>query len=185
MRRIRQLLLMVSLLLVLGLGAGCGPNFPTGTTGARATLTIGIPPSPTVPPTLGGTTGPVTLQSNAAVYQAGDTIMVHVNNQSSQSIFFPDHLTNCTVILLQREKVQPQTSGNGQDGVNPCALAIATRMHSLSPGESLAVKLVAPKNGWLAGVYHAALNYRTTPTASSSVMISSNAFTVGPLVPQP
>lgn len=187
MRRIQQLLVTVSMLLALAICAGCGSNLPTGAIGAGTPTTpaIGTPPSPTAIPTRGGTTGPITLRTTAAFYQAGDTIIVNVNNRSSQTISFPDHLTDCTVILLQREKVQPQASGTGQDGINPCALAIATRIHSLGPGASLAVKLVAPTNGWLVGLYHATLSYRTSPTAGAPVTITSNVFTIGPLVPQP
>jgi hypothetical protein len=44
----------------------------------------------------------VTLNVSASVYQPGDTIVLILNNQSGQTIHFPDHLTECTVILLQR-----------------------------------------------------------------------------------
>lgn len=190
MRRIQRLLLILSIPLAIILGAGCGPNLSTGASSTPTTPTTGTPSSLTATPMHGGTPGPVTLHTTAAFYQAGETITVNVNNRSSQTIYFPDHLTNCTVILLQREKVQPQTSDNGQTGsrqggINPCTLAIATRIHSLGPGASLTVKLVAPKNGWLVGLYHATLSYRTSPTAGSPVTIASNVFTVGPLVPQP
>lgn len=185
MRRIQQLLIMVSMLLMLAICAGCGPNFSSSATGSPTTPTTSTPPSPTATSTRGGTTGPITLHTTAAFYQVGDTITVNVNNRSSQTIYFPDHLTDCTVILLQREKVQPQASGTGQDGINLCELAIVTRIHSLGPGGSLAVKLVAPRNGWLVGLYHATLSYRISSTAGSPVTITSNVFTIGPLVPQP
>ena len=188
MRRIQQVLMLVSFFLILALATGCGPTLSSGgpaDNGASPTPTAGISPSPTATPPHSGSTGPVTLHTSAAFYKAGDTITVNVNNRSSQTIYFPDHQTNCTVVLLQREKVQPQASDNGQDGINPCPLDIPTRMHSLGPGASLVVKLVAPKNGWLVGLYHATLSYRTSPAAGSPVTISSNVFTIGPLVPQP
>jgi hypothetical protein len=128
----------------------------------------------------------VTLQVSATLYQANDTITVTLSNQSSQTIYFPDHLTSCTVILLQRQKVQPLQpleSENEPAGVNPCRLGIATREHSLGVGQSLVVKLVAPSNGWLPGHYLARLSYRTSRTAGTSTTISSAVFQIGAAVP--
>jgi len=110
---------------------------------------------------------------------------VTVSNQSSQTIYFPDHLTNCTVILLQRSKAQSLANEGGQAGINPCQLAIATHIHSLDPGQRLVVKLVVPKSGWPTGLYLATLSYHTSPSAGPSTILSSPAFAVGPRAPQP
>jgi hypothetical protein len=127
----------------------------------------------------------VTLHVDKALYRTDDTIVVTVSNQRSQTISFPDHLTNCTVILLQRPKAQPLATDQGHAGINPCLLTIATRMHTLASGQQLVVKLVAPKDGWPAGVYLATLSYHTTSTAGVPTTISSSAFVVGPPGAQP
>jgi hypothetical protein len=66
-------------------------------------------PSPTTSgnSTAATRTGLVMLHTNAQYYRKDDTISVPLSNQSDQTIYFPDHLTNCTVVLLQRLKVQP------------------------------------------------------------------------------
>jgi hypothetical protein len=183
MLRIYQLLITFGTITVLVLLAGCGPNTSTGAT-SLPTTTIGPSTTATSASTQAVRTGPVTLHTDAPFYRTGDTISVILSNQSSQTIYFPDHLTNCTVILLQRQKVQPLAGENGQAGINPCRLGIATRIHSLDAGQRLVVRLVAPFNGWLTGFYRATLSYRTPLNAGPSTTIYSAAFTVGPLVPQ-
>lgn len=183
MLRIYQLLITFGTITVLALLAGCGPNTTNGTT-SLPTTTTGPSTTATSDSTQAVRTGPVTLHTDAPFYRTGDTISVTLSNQSSQTIYFPDHLTNCTIILLQRQKVQPLAGENGQAGINPCRLGIATRIHSLDAGQRLVVRLVAPFNGWLTGIYRATLSYRTSLNAGPSTTIYSAAFTVGPLVPQ-
>ena len=184
MLRIYQLLITFGTITVLALLAGCGPNTSDGATGLPTTTT-GPSTTATSASTQAVRTGPVTLHTDASFYRTGDTISVTLSNQSSQTIYFPDHLTNCTVILLQGQKVQPLAAENGQAGINPCRLAIATRIHSLGPGQLLVVRLVAPLNGWSPGFYRAILSYRTSLHAGPSTTIHSAVFTVGPLSPQP
>ena len=185
MRHIQRLFCLFSMLLVLLLLAGCGPTVPPGANG----LSTPTPtkPSSVSPGTLTPTsrTGSITLHADRTLYQAGDTISVTLSNQSDQTIAFPDHLTNCTVILLQRQKAQPQTSDTGQADINPCRLTIATRMHFLPSGQHLGIQLVAPKSGWPAGLYFATLSYHTASTAGSPTTLSSAAFAVVPLGTQP
>ena len=179
MRQVPRLLIIFSMLTALVLLAGCGTNGTSGVTGPPATTTIAPSSTSTV------RTGSVALRLNPLVYRANDTISVTVSNQSNQAISFSDHLTNCTVILLLRQKVQPQASGSGQDGINPCKSEITTRIHSLGPGQHFVVQLIAPSNGWPLGVYRATLSYRVSLLAGPFTTISSTAFTVGPLAPQP
>ncbi len=180
MLRIQRLFVIFSTLTVLALLAGCGSE----TAANRTDLSSSTPePSPTTGGTSTAGTGPVTLRVDANYYQKGDTITVTLSNQSNQTIYFPDHLTNCTVIILQLPKVQPKAGDGVQGIVNPCRLAIATRIHSLGTGHHLDVRLVAPPGGWTPGIYHASLTYRTSPDAGPSTTISSAAFTVGPLLP--
>lgn len=170
MLRIQKSLIIVSALLALLLLAGCGPTIPTGATGT---------PSPTAK------AGPVTLHTDTLLYQTGDSISVTLSNESNQMIYFPDHQTNCTVILLQRSKAQPLSDEGRPADINPCQLAIATSIHSLGPGQRLVVSLVAPKGGWPTGLYVATLRYRMSPSAGPSIPLSSPAFAVGPRAPQP
>lgn len=186
MRHLPRLLLLWSTFLVLVVLTGCGSTIPATntTTTLTPTRTVSLSSATGTPPS-GSRTGSVTLHVDKALYRTGDTIVVTVSNQRSQAISFPDHLTNCSVILLQRQKAQPLTTDQEQAGINPCLLSIATRMHSLASGQQLAVKLVAPKDGWPTGVYLATLSYHTTSTAGSPTTISSPAFAVGPVGTQP
>jgi hypothetical protein len=183
MHSIQRLFGFLSMLLVLFLLVGCGstpsPGGISTTTPTRApSVSPGIP-TPTA------RADSVTLHTDRLLYQASETISVTVNNQSHQTISFPDHLTNCTVILLQRQKAQPQTSDAGQAGINPCLLKIATRIHTLPAGQHLVVQLVPTKSGWPTGFYFATLSYHTASTAGSPTTISSAAFAVNPLGAQP
>jgi len=173
MTLIYRLLIIVGTLTALFLFAGCGPNATIGTTG--------LP----IAPSLSAMNGSVTLHVDAQSYRIGDTISVTLSNQSNQTIFFPDHLTNCTVILLQRQKVQPLAGENVSAIFSPCRLAIATRIHSLGAGERLVVRLVAPLDGWVPGFYRATLSYRTSLNAGPSTTIYSAVFTVGSFGPLP
>jgi hypothetical protein len=184
MKRIYRLFMVSGTMMVLAVLAGCGPNVAIGGTGLPITvtnrsLTTSNDPAGAV------RTGPVTLHSNAKDYGIRATIFVIVSNQSNHTIYFPDHLTNCTVILLQRLKVQPLAGDNVQAGINPCRLGIVTRIHSLGPGRRLVVRLVAPLNNWPSGFYHATLIYRTSLNAGPSTTINSAVFTVGLLGPLP
>jgi len=189
MMRLYRLFMIPGTMLVLALLAGCGPNVAIGGAGLPITVTNRLLTTSNDP--AGAViTGPVTLHTNAKVYRIKDTIFVTLSNQSSRTIYFPDHLTNCTVILLQQLKVQPLAGASVQTGINPfginpCRLAILTRIHSLGPGRRLVVRLVAPLNGWPPGRYHATLTYGTPLNAGQSTTIYSAVFTVGPLAPLP
>lgn len=193
-----QLLVVFATMTVLLLLTGCGSSAATGATGL-STIGTAYPPATAVAKpsrsvtsvsTSGGSTGPVTLHLDASSYRTSDTISLTLSNQSSQTIYFPDHLTNCTVILLQRQKFQPVVvppeSENGQAGINPCRHGMSTRMHSLAAEQSLVVKLVASFNGWVPGLYFATLNYSTSLTSDPPKTISSAVFQVGAAVsPRP
>ena len=192
MLRFHRLLIIFGAITALAVLAGCGPNTSTSATGlstttAEPSATTATKPSPTTTgsPTLAVKKGSVTLHAGAQSYRTGDTISVTLSNQSNQTIYFPDHLTNCTVILLQGLKVQPLAAEEGQAGINPCRLGIVTRTHSLGAGQQLIVRLFAPLNGWSPGFYRATLSYRTSLNAGPSTTIHSAVITVGPLAPQP
>jgi hypothetical protein len=122
---------------------------------------------------LAGTNGNelVTLSVDAASYDLGNPIVATLNNQGAGTIYFLDHLTNCTVIQLQR-----QVNGNWED-VNPCLLEIATRQHHLDAGQNLDVELQSAAN--IAGLYRASLTYQFRESGGPLVAIHSPEFQVG------
>jgi hypothetical protein len=163
MKQIYRLLMPLCAIIALALLAACGP-YDTSSQGAPTTagqhpspvVTIKprptelLTPAPTKAPPHSALTGPVTLNASASVYQPGDTIVLILNNQSGQTIHFPDHLTDCTVILLQRLVNGIWTP------VAPCRLMTVTRLHSLNPGQDLVVRLIAPRT---LGTYRGVLAY--------------------------
>jgi hypothetical protein len=145
-------------IMVIFLLAGCGYNAGggTGTT-------------PTQPPT-----SPITLQVGSARYQPGSTISVTIKNQSNQTVYFTDHKTNCTVLLLERQ------TANTWEPVAPCRLMIATRIHSLQASDTLEVKLTTT-NQWPTGSYHARLDYSNKAGVGNAVptTVYSSTFLLG------
>ena len=183
MARIYQLPMIFSTLVAMLVLAGCGQPATSGTGNlSRATPTPSLGATST--PTRTANSGPVTLQANAPSYQSNDTIAITLNNGSNQTIYFGDHLTNCSVVLLLRLKVQPLTNDdNGQAAIEPCRTQTVTRIHALAAGQHLVVRLIAPNEGWLPGIYRATLTYSAALKLSTT--IDSAAFIVGPFSPQP
>lgn len=137
-------------------GSGTGGS-PTGS-GNGVTPTSNATPSgpasrPTQPSSQPPTSG-VILQVGAASYTPGSTVHVTIKNQSNQAINFADHLTNCTVLTVQR-----QVGGSWQ-AMAPCRLEIMTRLHTLNAGASLDVS-INTAGPWPAGVYRARLDFRS------------------------
>jgi hypothetical protein len=95
----------------------------------------------------------VTVGADAATFRTGDAIAVTLSNQSLQTILFPDHLTSCTVVLLQRQV------NASWESISLCTLMMVTRMHALDTGHSLTVRLAAPSNQWLPGHHRVQLSY--------------------------
>jgi hypothetical protein len=184
----RRLLLVVCILLALTMLEGCGQNATTGGTvvptmtaepshqAGTGSVTLHasatVPPTVTTEPSHPAGTGFVTLRTDALSYRGSDAISVTLSNQRLQTIQFLDHLTNCTVVLLQREV-------NGSwESLNLCKLMIVTRIHTLDPGQSLTIKLVAPANHWLPGIYRVSLSYDASRDSSYTITIYSAIFQV-------
>ena len=157
------LLLTVSLLLISTSLVGCGSNATNGTA---------VPPTVTTASSSPASTGSVTVGTDAPTYRTGDAIAVTLSNQSLQTILFPDHLTYCTIVLLQRQEDESWES------INLCKLMIMTRMHSLEAGHNLMVKLVAPPNQWMSGLYRVKLSYGTSLQSNHLITIYSAVFHV-------
>jgi len=175
--RIHRLLLIMSLMIIPALLTGCGHISSTGS-GTNTAPTPAHVPSPAVTktPLPTATTGAVNLHVGATSYHPTETIFVTLSNQSIQAIYFLDHLTNCTVIQLQR-----QVDGNWEN-VNACLLLTATRLHQLDAGKRLTVALVSSAaRPWAVGLYHATLRYSTSQTfGGPTTTISSAGFQVVP-----
>jgi hypothetical protein len=149
-------------IVVVFLLSGCGYN-----TGSGAPPPSGGTPTP--PPT-----SSVSLQVGATSYPLGSVISVTIKNQSGQTIFFADHLTNCTVLLLQRQVA------NSWEPIALCKLSIATHIHSSKAGESLEVKLTSSEQ-WPTGTYRARLDYGAGSQAGLGApkTVYSSEFHVG------
>jgi len=112
----------------------------------------------------------VKLTVDSASYYVGDPISVTLSNQSAQTIEFPDHLTECSVVRLQR-----QENGNWKE-VAPCLKEIPTLIHKLEAGQHLMVKLVSSSGS--AGLYRATLSYRPSQVGADPLAIYSQEFQV-------
>ena len=100
--------------------------------------------------------GAVTLHLNNVPQHVSSSITVTILNQTNQTMLFPDHLTNCSVILLQMEPLIP---GSPWQIVAPCRSERMTLLHTLAPGKFLFVTLTPPYGQWLSGFYRAQLSY--------------------------
>ncbi|HEY6407440.1 MAG TPA: hypothetical protein VIY29_08230 [Ktedonobacteraceae bacterium] len=184
----RRLLLMVCMLLALTMLEGCGhitttgatvaptitaePPHPVGTGSVTLQASATVAPTVTVELSHPAGSGFVTLRTDAPSYRTSDAITVTVSNQRAQTIQFLDHLTNCTVVLLQHNV-------NGSwESLNLCKLMIVTRVHTLEPGQSLMVKLIAPANQWLPGLYRVSLSYEVPQDSSYALTIYSAIFQI-------
>lgn len=95
---------------------------------------------------------PVRLLPGALTYQTTSSIQVTITNQSTQTISFTDHRTNCTVLQLERRVARSWKP------IAPCERMIATRLHTLEAGQKMEVALTAPGR-WPEGIYRARLDY--------------------------
>ena len=165
--QIHRLFLIMGIMMISALLAGCGQQSSTSS-GTNAT------PTPTNTPLPTATTGPVTLRVGATSYHTTDTISVTLSNQSTQAIYFPDHLTNCTVIQLQHQV------NEHWENVNACLLMTPTRLHKLDAGKRLTVALVSSAaRPWAVGLFRATLRYGTSQTfGGPATTIDSAGFQV-------
>ncbi len=187
MRAKRTLFLLLALGLFL---AGCGYNGVTTTTTGASPSTTGVAGTPTVvtrltpvPPgaTSTSTTPPqgtpgqgVIVQISASRYGPHDTIMVTIFNHTTQTIFFPNHQTDCTVVLLQLQ------AGSTWQSIAPCKLMIVTKLFSLDASKSLSLSLRPAPAGWSPGTYRVAFHYgsKTPVSPAASLNVFSPLFQV-------
>ncbi len=91
--------------------------------------------------------------------------------------------TNASTSIANPRLVTLQV--DAPSAISPCRTKIATRIHSLAAKQNVVVRLIAPSNGWLPGVYYATLSYYSSLSLRTPTTIRSAAFTVGPFTPQP
>jgi hypothetical protein len=123
-------------------------------------------------PQLTSTDGTVTITINALSYRPSDTIIVTLNNQGSQTIFFVDQHTDCKVLLMQW-----QVDGKWQN-IDNCYVARRSIWSTLGPRQQLQVKLDPPRGNWLPGRYHVNLDYSIGQASYSFTTLSSVDFQV-------
>lgn len=188
-RLYRPILLLASAGMLLLLAA-CGQNFGGsgnnssqpglgGTPGTAQIVKTGIVPT-NVPPRPSQTapaqlTGKVTVQIDTPPQRISDSMVFTINNSTNQQVLFSDHLSECTVLLLQ---VQPATGGTWQ-AVAPCKLMTVTRLHMLEAGKTLTVTLTPPGGHWTPGLYQALLSYIPAGADHTPRTVSSPSFPVG------
>jgi hypothetical protein len=169
----RLIILIGASLAILMILASCGQNAPdtsSSSTGSTVTpLRLSPTPSTTLPPA-----GEVTLHvASVTPY----TITIILANKSNQTILFSDHLTECTVILLQ---LIPQGMSSKQwQAVAPCKKEILTRLHTLAPGKDLTVVLTAPGGQWVPGLYRTLLTYSLSGASATPRTVFSSSFQMG------
>ena len=112
-------------------------------------------PTPTAPAQINGE---VTLQLTTAPQHASDSIVLTLNNATNQTILFSDHLTECSVVLLQ---MQPSSAVNSVmwQTIAPCRAEITTRLHALEAEKTLTISLIPPSGRWSPGLYRGQVNY--------------------------
>lgn len=188
----RSTLLLASAGMLLLLAA-CGQNFNgsssstsqpglTGTSGTAQLVKTGIVPTrvPSHPSPISTAptqlTGKVTVQLATIPQQVTDSMMFIIDNQTNQQILFSDHLSECTVLLLQVQA--PASSGTWQ-AVAPCKLMTATRLHTLEAGKTLTITLKPPASQWTPGLYRALLSYIPAGAGHTLRTVFSSSFQVG------
>lgn len=160
-------------LAILMLLASCGQNAPGAPSSSTGSTVTPLRLSPTPSTTL-SSAGTVTLRvASVTPY----IISIILANKSNQAILFSDHLTECTVILLQ---LLPQgTSGKQWQAVAPCKKEILTRMHTLAPGKDMTVVLSAPGGQWAPGLYRTLLTYALSGASATPRTVFSSSFQMG------
>lgn len=169
----RLIILIGASLAILMILASCGQNI-SGSSNSSAISTVTPSQLSPTPTNIVSSAGEVTLRLASVTPYTISTILT---NKSNQTIFFSDHLTECTVILLQ---LLPQgTSSKQWQAVAPCSKEILTRTHTLAPGKDLTVALSAPGGQWVPGLYRAMLTYYLSGARATSRTIFSPSFQMG------
>jgi hypothetical protein len=144
----------------------------------KSTLQMTVPPHlPSPPPAPQPIHGTLTLAVDAVPQSTQDAITFTLNNGTNQAIFFADHQSGCTVILLQ---MVPGSQDYGQwQTLAPCKVLTMTRLHMLAAGQSLTITFMPPSREWTPGLYRGVLSYAAAETDGQRKTIFSAYFKVG------
>lgn len=142
---------------------------------APTTASLHPSPPPTVPTQL---IGAVTLHITAVPQQVSDSLVLTLTNSTNQTILFPDHLTECSVVLLSMQPPSVARNGTWQI-VAPCRAETATRLHTLEAAKRLTIILIPPNGQWSPGLYRGQLNYLLSGIAHQPQTVFSSSVQVG------
>lgn len=171
----RLIILIGASLAILMILASCGQN---GTGASHSTTNSAVTPL-RLSPTLSTTFPPTSKVTLHVDIVTPNTISITLANKSNQTILFSDHLTECTVILLQ---LLPQGMSSQQwQAVAPCRKGILTRMHTLASGKDLTVALTPPSGQWVPGLYRTMLTYFLSGARTTPSTVISTSFQMGNL----
>jgi len=156
---------------------GCGQNYSQGPTQSSPATQQATPTAQQATPISQLASPPasgfVTLEVAATSHRPGDTVSVILKNSSSYVIYFLDHQTSCTFVLLQK-----QVNGTWEN-INNCALGIASGLHTLDAKQQLTVNISPPRGLWTPGFYRATLRYNTVHSLNGMTTIASAGFSIG------
>jgi hypothetical protein len=147
---------------------------PVKTSTLLTTVPTRLPSPPPAPQPLHGT---VVLHVDATPQSAHEAITFTLHNQTNQTIFFADHQSGCTVILVQ---MVPGSQDNGLwQTLAPCKALTMTRLHMLEAGLSLTFTFNPPSGQWTPGLYRGVLTYAAAETDGQRQSIFTSTFKVG------
>jgi hypothetical protein len=135
-----------------------------------------VPPQNTPPP---DTSGKITLRLNKQHYALNESVTVTITNGLSSEINAIDHLTNCSVVTLER-----LSDGKWQP-LGICVLRTATRLVPIAAGASLNQTLAPTSrssgnsNTWVQGTYHIVFSYGNDTSITSVAKVISPEFQIG------
>ena len=133
-----------------------------------------LPSPPLAPQPMHGT---VVLHVDAMPQSTHEAITFTLHNQTNQTIFFADHQSRCTGILLQ---MVPESQDNGQwQTLAPCKALTMTRLHTLEAGLGLTTTFNPPSGQWTPGLYRGVMSYAAADTDGQRQSIFSSTFKVG------
>jgi len=122
--------------------------------------------------------GSVMVKPNRSSYTVDDRISATINNDTNQNIQTADHLSYCTILLLQRQM------GDAWVNVAPCLLLSPTRLVTISAKQSVQVTLLSGLFGRQLdpGTYRVEFTFMFVDGGGrpfgSSMVVDSATFTV-------
>jgi uncharacterized cupredoxin-like copper-binding protein len=133
--------------------AGCGALSSQGATESSTSTNTPTAKSTLVVPTATITANEVTLSTDRATYQPGDSVRVTIANGRGVSVYAIASNANCTPVAVQVKVAAGWQASNGA----PCSAQGDPQTVEIKPGGATTVTITAP----VAGTYRCALQYTT------------------------